>query len=54
MQNKTRRTYQKPMLSKVKLAPQEAVIAGCKQTSGTRGKGVGMRCTGKCNKAAGT
>ncbi|MGE5280360.1 MAG: hypothetical protein ACM3L6_06430 [Deltaproteobacteria bacterium] len=41
-------------MSKVKLAPEEAVLTGCKTTTGVRGQGVGMSCTGSCNKANGT
>ena len=54
MSQSEKRSYQKPVVSRVKLAPQEAVIAGCKTASGSKGKGVGMKCTANCASAAGT
>jgi hypothetical protein len=37
MRDKTKRTYQKPELTQVKLVPEEAVLATCKTATGVRG-----------------
>ena len=53
MQKKAKRPYKKPEISKVRLVPEEAVLAGCK-ISGTGKPRAPGRCTGACVSAIGT
>lgn len=42
---KRRKPYAKPLLRRVELRPQEAVLGACKSASGTVGGGAGGTCS---------
>ena len=50
-----KKQYQKPEIRKIKLAPEECCITGCKTTAGTSKSGNNCHKTGACkNNAAGS
>jgi len=52
---KPKRSYKKPEICKVKLAPEEALIAGCKTNAGAIGNPpAATKCGGRCNKTKGS
>lgn len=50
-----KKQYRKPEIRKIKLAPEECCITGCKTTTGSAKSGRTCRKTGACvNSAAGS
>jgi hypothetical protein len=56
MSKKAKRSYEKPKICEVKLAPEEAVLMACKTTAsvGPEGQGVGMKCANPCASGPGS
>ena len=55
MEKKERKNYKKPEIFEVKLAPEEALLSGCKTSTGNVGSPpLNWKCSGKCNKNLGT
>lgn len=55
MRKKVKRSYKKPNICKVKLTPEEAVLAMCKGTKGAAGRPpAATKCVGGCSSARGS
>lgn len=50
METNKKKKYEKPQLQEVKLVPEEAVLAACKNNARTRGSCTGVN---RCNAATG-